>query len=114
MALSNFVDTQGQQWVVLMGPSYLDGTHGQKLLDAVDKLLEARFVHIVLDFSETKVINSIGVSRLIQMIETLEKQNGRVAFCTVSGIIARTFKMMGLLNKASIFESVETASKSLP
>ena len=105
--IKQIVDPQGRQWVVLPAPPYIDGGSGQKLLDISLRLIEEGVSHLALDMGNTRVVNSIGISRLIQMIEMLEERNGTLAFCTPNKTIAKTFRIMGLLRKAALYTSVE-------
>jgi anti-anti-sigma factor len=114
MAISQFTDKSGQQWVVIPAPEYIDGTNGQKLLDLAQKLLEKGAARVALDLAGTRVVNSIGISRFIQMVETFAQEGGVIAFCGPNDTISRTFRIMGLLQKAHLVDSVEQAEKLLP
>jgi len=47
----------------------------------------------------------MGVSCLIEVIEKVKDLKGRVGFCNVAPTMAKTFKIMGLLQASSIYES---------
>ena len=100
-------DTIGNAWLVVDSPRYFDGNTGQKLLDAVKKLAEGGVIRFAFDMTETQVVNSVGVSRLIEIIELCDQKAGGVAFCTTRPILLKTFKIMGLLLKARVVDAVD-------
>lgn len=109
-------DRDGRLWVVIPTPSYIDGRSGQDLLDIAYRLLEAGVNRLLFNMEDTRVVNSVGISRLIEMIEKFDESGGSVAFCTARPIIMKTFRIMGLLQKASVHNSVQELadSSSLP
>ena len=114
MNISQFTDRSGQQWVVIPAPQYIDGTHGQQLLDLAQKLLKKGAARVALNLADTRVVNSIGISRFIQLVETFAQEGGAIAFCGPNKTIAKTLQIMGLLQKAHLVASVEQAEKLLP
>ena len=93
-------DKAGNTWVVVESPRYFDGNTGQKVLDVVKKLVDGGVIRIAFDMTETQVVNSVGVSRLIEIVELCDGKAGGVVFCTTRPILLKTFKIMGLLLKA--------------
>ncbi len=57
--------------------------------------------------TKTQVVNSVGVSRLIEIIEICDQKAGGVVFCTTRPILMKTFKIMGLLTKARLVVRVD-------
>ena len=114
--VQKITDRDGRLWVVIPTPSYIDGRSGQELLDVAYKLLEAGVNRLLFNMGDTRVVNSVGISRLIEMIEKFDESGGSVAFCTARPIIIKTFRIMGLLQKASVYSSVQelAASSFLP
>ena len=108
--IEQFVDSDGQQWVVLMGPDYVDGAKGQILLELSLRVLDKGIRHVVINLEAARVVNSVGISRLIQMIESFDEKGGSIAFCSVNSTISKTLRIMGLLNKAALYDSVESAA----
>jgi len=68
---------------------------------------------LLLNLRETKIVNSIGISILIEIIEKMMDKDGKIAFCCLTPVIHKTFQIMGLANYASIFDNEETAVKEL-
>ena len=47
----------------------------------------------------------MGVSCLIEVIETVKDRKGSVGFCNMALTMAKTFKIIGLLQVSSIYEN---------
>jgi anti-anti-sigma regulatory factor len=60
----------------------------------------------------TKMVNSIGVSILIEIIEDLQGVNGKIAYYNVAPIVEKTFNIMGITNYSKIYTSEEDAIKA--
>ena len=100
-------DQAGNQWIVIPSPEYVDGKSGNTLLEMADRLGKAGALCIAFDMTTTQVVNSVGISRLIEVIESNAQRGGRVAFCTARPILTKTFKIMGLLGKAQLVSVVD-------
>jgi anti-anti-sigma factor len=68
---------------------------------------------LLLNLRDTKIVNSIGISILIEIIEKMMEKEGTIAFCCLTPVILKTFQIMGLANYAKIFESEEAAVSEL-
>ncbi len=68
---------------------------------------------LLLNLRETKIVNSIGISILIEIIEKMIDKGGTIAFCCLTPVIHKTFQIMGLANYARIFDGEEIAMKEL-
>ena len=112
-AVEQFVDSEGNRWVAVSGPEYIDGAQGQKLLDAASIALRNGVVHLALDLSGTRVVNSVGVSRLIEIVETFGSADGEVAICTSQPIVTKTLQIMGLAAKVRMFGSLDEMTAGL-
>jgi anti-anti-sigma factor len=91
-----------KDFVVVKTTSYLTGRTVETLERTFDeKLAEGRSKFIV-DFQETEIINSIGVSILIGIIEKVLDRQGRIYFRNLSKVNEEIFQMMGLLRYAPL------------
>ena len=62
-----------------------------------------RRAQLLLNLRDTKIVNSIGISILIEIIEKMIDKGGKIAFCCLTPVIHKTFQIMGLANYATIF-----------
>ena len=65
------------------------------------------------DFEKSKVINSIGISYLLEVIEILSDKNGKIVFLNLDPSIEKTFKIMGLFQFSQTAGSLDSALKDL-
>jgi anti-anti-sigma regulatory factor len=61
----------------------------------------------------TKVVNSIGVSILIEIIEKLQEVDGKIGYYNLAPIVSKTFNIMGLTKYSSVFETEDEAVNGL-
>jgi len=106
MENNDFTDQSGHRWSLIPGGSYTDGTTGQLILDKAAQAAQDKIYHLVIDLTPTRVVNSVGISRLIHMIEFSEKSHGRIVFCGANPVIAKTLRLMGLLQKATLYATL--------
>jgi anti-anti-sigma regulatory factor len=59
------------------------------------------------------VVNSIGVSILIEIIEKLQEVDGKIGYYNLAPIVAKTFNIMGLTKYSTVFATEEEAVGAL-
>jgi anti-anti-sigma factor len=67
---------------------------------------------IVINLEQSPLINSIGISILIGVIEAIEEAGGALAFTNLTPTNRKTFEMMGLLQFAQAFDAEADAVKA--
>lgn len=75
---------------------YLSGHGGEKLEAEVDRLLDGGNRRIVINFSATDLVNSVGVSILIGVIEKAKDVHCDLAFMGLTPVNEEIFRLMGL------------------
>ena len=68
---------------------------------------------IILNLAQSKVVNSVGMSFLIEMIEQLEEVKGRLVFTNLDPAVEKMLAIMGLFKFAGKERTVDDAVKSL-
>ena len=63
--------------------------------------------------ASTKVVNSIGVSILIEIIEKLQEVDGKIGYYNLAPIVSKTFNIMGLTKYSTVFATEEEAVSGL-
>ena len=53
----------------------------------------------------SKVVNSIGVSILIEIIEKLQEVDGKLGYYNLAPIVEKTFNIMGLTKYSSVYQT---------
>ena len=92
-------------YAVLHTEGYVNNPGGEKIANECYKLIGEGIKHFVMDFSKSKVINSIGISILIEIIEKTLEIKGSVSFTGLTSTIAKTFTIMGLTQYAAVYAS---------
>ncbi len=95
--------------VILYPENYINDIEGEKLEDMCDSFLKKGFKKIIIDFSETDLINSIGISILVGVIEKIRENNGVVLFSGLKKVNRDIFNIVGLTKHVQIFDTVEEA-----
>lgn len=100
--------------VVLYPDNYINDIEGEKLEELCDAYLARGFKKIVIDFSETDLINSIGVSILIGMIEKIKDKKGTILFSGLKSVNYDIFSIVGLTKHIQVFDTEEDAISGVP
>ncbi|HEX6161521.1 MAG TPA: STAS domain-containing protein [Thermoanaerobaculia bacterium] len=107
------VERRGTDGAILYTKGYINNVGGEEIANRAYELMDGGVRTLLLNLRETKIVNSIGISILIEIIEKMMEKGGRIAFCCLTPVIHKTFQIMGLANYASIFTDEETAGKEL-
>ncbi len=111
MKLSKDVVTEGFGLIAAAG--YINNEGGQAIADAATELIEGGCRTLLIDLEGTRIINSIGVSILLEIMEKLLDDKGQLAFCNLTPTISKTFEIMGLVQYATVFPDRNTAQSEL-
>jgi anti-anti-sigma factor len=94
---------------VLRTDGYINNAGGEEIAREAYALLGTGVSRLLLDLEKTKIVNSIGISILIEILEKVLDQGGKLAFCRLTPTIEKTFQIMGLAQYARIFPSPDPA-----
>jgi anti-anti-sigma factor len=107
------IDRRGANAAVLYTKGYINNVGGEEIANRAYELMDDGVRTLLLNLRETKIVNSIGISILIEIIEKMIDKGGRIAFCCLTPVIHKTFHIMGLANYASLYENEEAAVQEL-
>ena len=111
MRLSKDVVSEGFGLIAAAG--YINNEGGQAIADAAGELMADGCRTLLIDLDGTRIINSIGVSILLEIMEKLLEDKGQLAFCNLTPTISKTFEIMGLVQYATVFPDRDTARSEL-
>ena len=94
---------------VLEVAGYINNEGGEVIAREARKLIESGTRNLLLDLHATRIINSIGISLLLEVLERTLEVKGTLAFCSLTPSIAKTFQIMGLAQYARIFPARASA-----
>jgi anti-anti-sigma factor len=98
---------------ILYTRGYINNVGGEEIANVAYELMGQGLTTLLLNLRETKIVNSIGISILIEIIEKMIDMGGTIAFCCLTPVIHKTFQIMGLANYAKIFDNEEAAREQL-
>ena len=111
MRLSKDIMADGFGLIAAAG--YINNEGGQAIADAATELIDGGCGTLLIDLDGTRIINSIGVSILLEIMEKLLEDKGTLAFCNLTPTISKTFEIMGLVQYATVYPDLDTARSEL-
>ncbi len=107
------VERKPNNSAVLYTKGYINNVGGEEIANRAYELMDDGVRTLLLNLRETKIVNSIGISILIEIIEKMIDKGGRIGFCCLTPVIHKTFQIMGLANYAKIYPSEDEAIADL-
>lgn len=98
--------------IVIYARDYMNDIEGEKLEEICESFLKERGCAIILDFSSTDIINSIGISILTGIIEKVRGFGTKVSLSGVHGVVYDVLKIVGLTESVPIYDTEEEALKA--
>jgi anti-anti-sigma factor len=99
--------------LVINAFGYVNNEGGEKIAEEFNKHFENGVNKLVIDLGNVKVVNSIGISFLIEIIEKLNDNGGKLIFTNLEPAIEKTLTIMGLFNFAGNETTIDHALKTL-
>ncbi|MBL1214580.1 MAG: STAS domain-containing protein [Ignavibacteriae bacterium] len=93
--------------LVMKTEGYINNAGGEKIAQEFDKHYSSGITKVLIDIEKSNVVNSIGISFLIEVIEKLNHKGGKLYFSNLDPSIEKTFTIMGLFQFADKVSSVE-------
>ena len=81
---------------VVYASDYLNKLSGERIERECRRQLKGGCRALVIDFSDTKLVNSIGISILLGIIDVAEKSGAQIVFSDVNHQTIQLFEMLGL------------------
>ena len=91
----------GETAIIYAG-DYLNKLSGERVERECKRQLETGCRALVINFRDTELVNSIGVSILMGVIDAAEENHARLVFSEVNNHTAELFKMLGLTRHVSL------------
>ena len=105
--------TENDGVILVTTNGYLNNYGGEQVASlCLQKISEGKR-KFLLNLANTDMVNSIGVSILIEVIEELQGTSGTIAFCNLVPIVEKTFNIMGISKYAKIYANEEEAMAGL-
>ena len=98
---------------VVYASDYLNKLTGERIEHECKKQLDSGARALVIDFSDTELVNSIGISILLSIIDIAEKSGALVVFSDVNKETIQLFEMLGLTRHVVLAKDEQEALSSL-
>ena len=95
------VQTSGETATVFAN-EYLNKLSGERIERECRRQLEAGCKTLVVNFAETEIVNSIGVSILLGVIDAAQGAGAKIVFSDVNNDTIELFEMLGLTNHVTV------------
>jgi len=99
--------------VIIETSGYLNNVGGEQIAEVCYKEIDDGKTLFLLNLEQSKVVNSIGVSILIEIIEKLQDVEGKLGYYNLAPIVEKTFNIMGLTKYSFVYQSEEEALEGM-
>jgi anti-anti-sigma factor len=99
--------------LVIVTSGYVNNVGGEAIAKEFDHHFQQGTRQVVINLAQSKVVNSIGMSFLIEIIEKLQEVDGKLVFTNLDPAVEKMLTIMGLFNFAGKEKSVEEALRNL-
>lgn len=94
---------------VVYASDYLNKLTGEKIERECKRQLDSGCQALVIDFRSTELVNSIGISILLGIIDIAEKSGAQVIFADVNNQTVELFEMLGLTRHVALAKDEQEA-----
>ncbi len=98
---------------VIYASDYLNKLTGERIERECKKQIDSGCRALVINFSDTELVNSIGLSILLGIIDIAEKNGAHLVFSDVNNQTAELFEMLGLTRQVMLARDEEEALSTL-
>jgi anti-anti-sigma factor len=98
---------------VIYASDYLNKLSGERIERECKRQLDSGCQALVIDFRGTELVNSIGISILLGVIDVAEKSGAVVIFSDVNSQTVQLFELLGLTRHVALARDEQEALSSL-
>jgi len=99
--------------LVIATSGYVNNVGGEAIAAEFGKHHAQGITKVVVNLERSKVVNSIGMSFLIEIIEQLQESDGKLVFTNLDPAVEKMLSIMGLFKFAGKENTVDDAVRSL-
>ena len=94
---------------IIYASDYLNKLTGERIERECKRQLDSGRRALIINFRDTELVNSIGVSILLSLIDAAEQNTARLIFSDVNSSTANLFEMLGLTRHVSLAANEDEA-----
>jgi anti-anti-sigma regulatory factor len=95
------VRVEGKTATIFAG-DYINKLSGERLERECQRQINSGCQTLVVNFSETEIVNSIGVSILLGVIDTAANAGAKIVFSDINEDTCELFETLGLTNHVQV------------
>ncbi len=99
--------------LIISTNGYVNNVGGEAIATEFEKHFGKGVRKVIINLAHSKVVNSIGMSFLIEIIERLSESGGRLVFTNLDPAVDKMLTIMGLFGYAGKANTVEDALHAL-
>lgn len=99
--------------LIITTSGYVNNVGGEAIAAEFARHFEQGTRHIVINLGQSRVVNSVGMSFLIEIIERLQDAGGKLVFTDLDPAVEKMLSIMGLFQYAGKQKTVADALVSL-
>ena len=108
LSVETITDEQGR-FAVVRTNGYINNLGAERIEQEIDSLISWGVKNFIINFAQSPIINSMGLSILIGVIEKTNQIEGKLSFSNLTEVNAETMEIMGLTQYATLFPTEEEA-----
>ena len=97
--------------LIIVTSGYVNNVGGEAIAKEFTTHFQQKIKKIVVNLAQSKVVNSIGMSFLLEIIETLQEVDGKLIFSNLDPAVEKMLTIMGLFEFAGKAANVDDAVK---
>lgn len=97
--------------LVIATSGYVNNVGGEAIAKEFSQHFEQNIKHVIINLAQSKVVNSIGMSFLLEIIEKLQEVDGKLVFTNLDPAVDKMLTIMGLFAFAGKAPNVDEALK---
>ncbi len=101
------------QCLVIATQGYVNNVGGEAIAQEFSRHFESGIKYVIINLAGSRVVNSIGMSFLIEIIEQLEEAGGKMVFTNLDPAVEKMLSIMGLFKFAGKEPTVDEAMMTL-
>jgi anti-anti-sigma factor len=99
--------------LIMTTAGYVNNVGGEAIAGEFNRHFETGIRLVVINLGQSKVVNSVGMSFLIEIIEKLQEADGKLVFTDLDPAVEKMLSIMGLFQYAGKQKTVADALVSL-
>jgi len=95
--------------LIMTTAGYVNNVGGEAIAQEFSKHFAGGITNVIINLAESKVVNSIGMSFLIEILEQLQESDGKLIFTNLDPAVDKMLTIMGIFQMAGKESTVEDA-----